>query len=360
MLGLCPIEGAVFLCGDVMPVVLREHGFVRDPSLAAGLPGDRVVSAIAGRWPDSAWLVYAYGGVGNWSYTVYRWRETRWMAVLDVPPASAAQGINVVTWHGAVFARVTDIYAEKLESRGPVMHLLEGTMVMPASVPWPRSKKKDGCAAELIPEPALAEGADGRLYGLGFACDSGKRLLERWTWGVAKPEVIEVPEPSRDGECFGSAAFAPDGGLALLGSCGQQRPYMERFDGQTWTEVDMPQVEGEALQYLDDGNAEWLVSGSNIVTDHNTLSRRPHGGTWQPVPLPPIALTEAQRDCVMGGTTAGGETDAQPPVPVAPVGVATIGGDTWVEATIAGTGGCGTAGMILRTRPVDEPLSFWH
>jgi len=359
MLGLCPIEGAVFLCGDVLPVVLREHGFVRDPSLAAGLPGNRLVTAIVGTWPDSAWLVDSYGGVGNWGYTVYRWRETRWIAVLDVPPASVALGVDVVAWHGAVFARVTDIFAEKSQSREPLMHRLEGTMVMPAFVSWPRSKKKDGCAAELIPEPALVESADGRLYGLGSACDSGARLLERWTWGVAKPEVIEVPEPSRDGGCRGSAALALAGGLAVLGSCGQQRPFVERFDGRTWTEVDMPQVEGQALDYADDENAEWLVSGSAVVTDHNALSRRPHGGTWQPIAIPPISLTEAQRTCFTGATV-GAASDAQPPTPVAPIGVAIVGGDTWVEATIGSTDGCGTAAMLLRTRPVDEPLSFWH
>jgi hypothetical protein len=120
----------------------------------------------------------------------------------------------------------------------------------------------------------------------------------------------------------------------------------------------MPQAWGQTLGYVDDENAEWLVSGSDVALGDNTLFRRPHGGTWQPIGLPPFRLTNAQRACSPGTTVVGEE--AEPPTPVFPIRVWTAGGDTWVEGVFGADDTCGTAAMLLRTRPVDEPLSFWR
>ncbi len=60
-LRVCPVQGAVFLCGESAVYVQRDGVVARDTTLEAGLAHDSTglfnLIAVYGRWPDNAWLV---------------------------------------------------------------------------------------------------------------------------------------------------------------------------------------------------------------------------------------------------------------------------------------------------------------
>jgi hypothetical protein len=116
----------------------------------------------------------------------------------------------------------------------------------------------------------------------------------------------------------------------------------------------MPEVRGRALGYAPDERGEWLVVGSDVVTEHNALLHRQVEGTWQAVPMPPSKFARpTEKGCEMPGV------DPKNPANVSAIDVLAIGPDTWVVGRTARSDGrCGNAGILLRTRPVDEPLRF--
>ena len=348
---LCPVDGAVFACGGDAPVILRDDGFVADAALATGLPGDRLVYTMTGRWPDAMWLLYAAPDMGNWSFAVYRWKTNRWVRVLDVPAGSTVLYVQVVAWRGGAFAYVSDF----LNPHRTSMVRLEGTGALPSLAPSPPGTNREECdpgGPGLIPRVRLISTANGDLYGFGEACPPALRtVVERWTHG-AKPEVIRVPIRG----CDAPEVTTVGAGIAALGWCGEpdehHTPFVTVFDGSTWAEVDVPQVKGRALGYARNEGGEWLVAGEHGDPDANQLLRRVPGADWQPVTLPPSLFAAAP--IAPGGMSA--IFDANPKY-VAPKDVVIVGGDTWVFGiALSDDGESHDATVVLRTRPVDHVL----
>ena len=346
----CPVDGAVFACGDAAPVVLRDEGFVIDPALATGLPGDHFVYTMTGRWPDATWLLYAAPDMGNWSFAVYRWKTDRWVRVLDVPAGSTALYAQVVAWRGGAFAYVRDFANPHRTS----MVRLDGTGALPSMANSPPGTNREGCdpGPGLIPEMRLISTASGNLYGSGAVCPLSLGAgVERWTHG-AKPEVLRVPTHGCE---------APDvrplaAGIAACGWCGEavdhDAPFVTVFDGSTWAEVDVPHVKGRALGYARNEGGEWLVAGEYGAPDANQLLRRLPGADWLPVTLPPSLFAAAPK--APGSMSA--LFDANPKY-VAPKDVEIVGGDTWVfGGALSDDGWAHDATVVLRTRPVDHVL----
>ena len=77
---LCPIEGAVFVCGGTTLPIVRDRDIVVDSNMVRGLVLDRAwIGAVMGRWPDAAWL--RVDEIWN-HHTFYRWTVDRWEPVL--------------------------------------------------------------------------------------------------------------------------------------------------------------------------------------------------------------------------------------------------------------------------------------
>jgi hypothetical protein len=347
---LCPVDGAVFACGDVAPVILRDEGFLIDPALAAGLPDDHFVFTMTGRWPDATWLLYASANMGNWSFAVYRWKTNRWVRLLDIPQGSTALYAEVVAWRGGAFARVSDF----LDPHRTSMVRLEGTGALLSLAPSPPGTNREECqpGPGLIPGVRLISTANGDLYGSGEVCPPALgAMVERWTHD-AKPEVIRVPTRG----CDAPDATTVAAGVAALGWCGalvdHDTPFVTVFDGNTWAEVDVPHVKGRALGYARDEGGEWLVAGEYGAPDANQLLRRPPGADWQPVTLPPSLFAVAPK--APGATSPLFEAN---PKYVAPRDVEIAGGDTWVlGSALSDDGLASDATVVLRTRPVDHVL----
>jgi hypothetical protein len=358
-LTLCPVPGALFACGGHVPVMLRDGSFVADPLLETGLRDDGFVERIAGRWPDSAWLVTAFPDVGNWSYHLYRWRSSGWEHALDVPPGHAGLSFQVVAWRGGVFGRIDS------GERGAPAKLVRLDGGAPPTFLPPHAKSKD-CLREWIESPMLLTNGDGDLFAYGSPCDeSDGTIVERWTSDPKKPEVLRVPSrPPAPGKpplsgCWAFRIIALDHGVAALGRCGgwgeDSRPYLTTFDGHAWTEVVVPEVRGEAVGYARDESAEWLVAAQwgDWILDGQLL-RRATGGEWQAVALPP----PPEPDAPEGVKLPSGRFDRSR---VFPIDVKTVDGDTWV---VGYTGRAdrreGSDGVLLRMRPVGSVFSYQH
>jgi hypothetical protein len=327
---LCPVEGAVFACGGVSPDILRDQGFVRDPSLATGLPGDRIVYKMVGRWPDATWLVYASPDSGNWSFAVYRWNATQWVRVLDVPQGSTSLWVQVAAWHGGAFARVRD---PEHPGRSSLVRLEGGPV--PSFASSPPGASREGCdpGPGLIPDLALWAATNGELYGSGRACPpSLDPLVERWTSG-ATPEILHIPSHG----CSVPGLSATGAGVAAYGWCGEDphTPYVIAFDGQTWADVAVPQVPGAADDYARNDEGEWLLVSRPGGSDTDQLMRRRPAGEWEPVTLPASLFYDD-------------------PSGVRPQRVQTVGSDAWITGHIEH--GDRDAAVVFRTRAVEHVL----
>ena len=280
---ICPVEGALFACGDRKPAILRPEGFVEDDAIATGLP-NKMVLAMTGRWPEATWLLAADPDLGNWSFGVYRWRPPRWVQVLDVPSGSVGLQATIGTVRGVPYVRIEDSFDP---SRRKLMRL-DG----PGSVPTlPRA-----------PAPPKRPGCD---------------------------YLVTAKEIST-----GSAA------MGWCGADGQPKPFVLVLEGSTWTEVDPPPADGCALDYEIDDAGDWMIVGSSPRTQQRPaqLFPRLRGATWAVVPLPP-RTAKAPRPkppitpYIFEAGPDGGQAPYAPlpdPRPLEPVGVQSVGGDLWV------------------------------
>jgi hypothetical protein len=327
---LCPVEGAVFACGGVAPDILRDEGFVRDPSLAAGLPGDRFVYTMVGHWPDATWLVDASPDSGNRSFAVYRWEAATWVRVLDVPQGSTSLWMQVAAWHGGAFARVRD---PDNPGRSSLVRLEGGPVPSFASSPPGASREKCDQGPGLIPDVALWTATNGDLYGSGRACPpSFDPLVERWTTSTT-PEILHIPTHG----CSVPGLSAVGAGVAAYGWCGEalHTPYVTVFDGQSWADVAVPEVAGTADDYARNDEGEWLLVSRPDGNAAGQLMRRRRGAEWEPVTLPASLFYDD-------------------PKGVRPERVLTVGSDAWITGHIEH--GDGEAAVVFRTRAVEHVL----
>ena len=324
---LCPVEGAVFACGGEVPDILRDEGFVHDPSLAAGLPGGRFVYTMVGRWPDATWLIYASPDSGNWSFAVYRWKADRWVRVLDVPQGSVSLWMQIAAWRGGAFARIHD---PDNPGRSSLVRL-EGGQV-PSFASSPPGASREGCdrGRGLIPDLALWATTNGDLYGSGHACPTSLGpLVERWTSSTT-PEILQIPSHG----CSVPGLSAISAGVAAYGWCGAT-PYVTVFDGQAWTDVAVPQVAGAAADYARNDEGEWLLVSRPDSKDGDRLMRRRAGGEWEAITLPASLFYDDPRG-------------------VRPERVQTVGSDAWITGRIDRRDG--DAAVVFRTRAVEHVL----
>jgi len=348
-LSLCPLDGAVFACGSNKTVILRGDRFVHDPALEAGLPGDRWITRIVGKWPDSAWLLYADPDTGNWSYAVYRWTKSRWVRVLDVPQGMVGLSVQLVPWKGGALARVTEPGPE-LTTRPKMRFVPLGTTGALPEIP--SALQGSASCTKPIQHIELKATPTGDLIGLTTSCDYRHSYLARWSTGSGRPVVTELPA-CPDGSNALASRVAIDAGVAAFGSCGVNTAYLARMVGDSPSIVDTTGLDDRIAAHARNGDAEYVVIGNNSPYHRTRLLKRV-GSQWNEVALPPSRYAPAKCE---GAPPSESPPDDSNPRRIIPTAVWTVGSDTWISG-YAARPDCwgGNAGVLLRSSPTSEVL----
>lgn len=355
-LRLCPLEGAVFACGSNKAVILRGDRFVHDPALEAGLPGDRWIYQIVGKWPESAWLLYADPDTGNWSYAVYRWTKSRWVRVLDVPQGSVSLSIQLVPWKNGALVRISDADGQGNNLKARWVQL-GATGVLP-DLPLPLVTP--ATCSNPMQHIRLETAPDGDLIGLTSNCKGDRSYLARWRGGSGLPIIMELPL-CPDGSHPAASSLTVDPVIAASGDCGAlpSTAYVARLDGDTLRAVDISGEKGLAVGYARNSLGEFVLleGGTPLLSELPPLRLLKRGSAgWEAVPLPLAKFAPASCPRPPAGPYDGTPNASEPSL-IIPRGLWSVGADTWIAGYAARTD-CrdGDAGVLLRSSPTGEVL----
>lgn len=280
-LRVCPVQGAVFLCGESAIYVQRDGVVARDTTLEAGLARDSTglftLIAVYGRWPDNAWLVATdVSQPPPFETTIYRWTGSRWRVA--VPGHKSMHSFEVVPW-GATGA----LLVEKTFGTGPsqvttgigaqtgrripdveavapfndsvlaVVREPHGRTKTPSLQLWPASR------APLPPLPLLAGvESDAEVYILGITT-------------VRESEIVLYGGHMDDGHG---------------GRQGTKEPYLAHFDGKSLTPLIAPPGAVVTSYVEEPSGIAWALSTRTADDWRSTAWRREVGGPWSAVALP--------------------------------------------------------------------------
>jgi hypothetical protein len=268
--GVCPISGATFLCGQDAVYVIRDGAFRRVAALEEGLPHDPSTGSLAnlvdifGTWPDDAWLVSTHFDLPPLTVSVYHWKGDRWIAA--APERKAFSGVrDIVPW-GKGGALVVDVGSTRptagMLGVGARSGRVPGTPETTAAV----AAFDDGVLVAAATPPGAIDANTLRLW---YA--SGATSVVGLTEPVFILGITSVK--ARDVVIYG----AHDG--ALPG--GTSRPYLARFDGKTLAPLEPPPGKGVSSYVEDPSGTAWALS-----TGGESVWRREPNGAWRTVPLP--------------------------------------------------------------------------
>jgi hypothetical protein len=270
---LCPVRGAVFLCGR--PGVYRKNGeqFIHDVDAEAGLAHNAdgtvhgFVTQVLGRWPDDAWLVSDAYGIPPYPRTVYHWSGERWtVAAPDIGLAV----VGVLPWRRGGALVVEDESPNPLKSWGIGASKGSSLSIAPAA----GRRHAMGLRPTFLDDGAV-------LAAVRFDDSQPVYAVERWAGPSAAPSVVRVPPPDVTIE----GVFAPSSNdVAVFGETESGEEYIEHFDGTAWTRVEPPPGYGSMQRYARAGDTEWALSLVNGVK-HCVWSREP-SGAWQAETMP--------------------------------------------------------------------------
>jgi len=296
-LDVCPVRGAVFLCGERAVYVQRDGVTVRDTTLEAGLAHDSTglfnLIAVYGRWPDNAWLVATdVSQPPPFETTIYRWIGSRWRVA--VPGHRSMRSFAVVPW-GATGALLVEEAFDPGPNRataglgaqtGRSIPDVEAVAPFNDSVlavvrgPHGRTKTRSlqlwpASGASLPPIPLLAGAeADAEVYILGITT-------------VRESEIVLYGGHMDDGR----------GGRE-----GTKEPYLARFDGKSLTPLIAPPGAVVTSYVEEPSGIAWALSTRTADDVRSTAWRREVGGPWSAVALPmpyrPSSLTRTDDGAV--------------------------------------------------------------
>lgn len=231
---LCPIDGAVFVCGGYSSLpALRGDEVVEDPALMRGITlqansmSAPWIGAITGSWPTDAWL--RVDSMEN-EHTFYRWRTDRWVQFSSVQASHAA----LMPRAGSPLQITRDFTEE-----GPAWIKLEaplgGHLPDPYTPSWHSSRDTD--IAEL--------GAEVFVLDHGFP-----QAVVRF--GAFTTKITAGEETSFNGltNAVGKiVAFGANDG----------HPLIERLDGDRLLTIDASGLPAPVDDYASDARNEWAV-----------------------------------------------------------------------------------------------------
>ncbi len=294
---LHPLDGVTLLsCGKTLWEA-SAGGLRRTPEREAGLHPDEPdgiwgITAVAGAWPDAAWLSTTRSTTYSGQSHFFRWRGARWEPTSDANVDECTVGI--VPW--------SDGGALGLVQPG----LRHATRFVPIGVPAakvPRftapAQPNDACRSRLSAEAfAVLAPGDAMVLG-GQICDpAGAAPLpavyaglgaERLRVGEAQGSLAVVPTPAgvpgdATWKVTGAAVLSPTELWIAANSYVEPRghvPLLARWDGARFTLERPPN--GAVLEQL------WAERPALLwATDLEGGLWRGRGGRWQRVEGPPL------------------------------------------------------------------------
>lgn len=185
---LCPIQGAVFVCGIRRMVRLVGDDLVHEPALEAGLPHANdghltaQVDSLLGSWPDDAWLVTGYH-----QPALHRWSKDRWVQQQSWP-----ETVQITPWRpGRVlvyFYRLYDREVFETYGDGPAPSLPSITHLSKGNMPCPMGLAGGG--------RRLTVTSDGTIVLRRIHCDDHDlQVVERWAPGASSSTLTDERAP---------------------------------------------------------------------------------------------------------------------------------------------------------------------
>jgi len=300
-LRVCPVRGAVVLCGEFAVYVQRDGVMVRDASMEAGLahgPTGLLTTRvdIYGRWPDDAWLVSEHCDVPPCETTVQRWNGSRWTVV--IPGYRSMDSVETIVGWGKAGALLVEGISES-RARGlgarsgqrmadvkAVAPFSDGVLAM---VTTPRGSTKKH-ALQLWP----ASGAPlppVRLLDLAEADAEVDVDVDVDVTGIAPVRAAEI------------VLYGYRRSERLGGSHGTTEPYLARFDGKSLTRL-VPPPAADVTSYVEEpSGVAWALSTGKVAKNgRQAVWRREASGPWTtvvlPIPYDPASLTRTDDGAV--------------------------------------------------------------
>lgn len=285
-LRVCPVRGAVLLCGEPAVYVERDGVMVRDATLEVGLAHDptgplTTLVDIAGRWPDNAWLISSdISQPPPFETTVYRRIGSRWRVA--VQGHRSMNSFRIVPWgpNGALLVE------ETLSSR---------------------PNRATGLGAQTgrtIPDVLAVAPFNDTVLAVVRAPHGPTKMCSLQLWPASGAPLPPMP-------LLGGAQADPDVDVLGItpvraneivlygygGSDGAKEPYLARFDGKSLTPIIAPPAP-DVISYVEESSGvAWALSSGK-----DAAWRRDVGGPWSAVALPlpyaPNSLTRTDDGAV--------------------------------------------------------------
>jgi hypothetical protein len=334
--------------------LMSQHGIelqligdevVQDPLLKRGLPGIEAmyhVNAIAGRWPDAAWLSTSHPYERTGFSALWTWDGKSWKKRLSTNPGLFIEAIQ--PWVGGRLLA--------LEQSGmwfeASFRVLSGDerVALPQFV---KTKKNDDfifCQTEMRVE-AFATLPSGEVFAAGQSCDAAGNIevaVKRWAAGDRRGTLETLPgsrtpaDPQQsEWHITGIAAHSPTS-VFVSGSKvtwhpetreRQAAPYFAHFDGKSWQSLPSPIAGGVQALWL---QADGLLYGSDARGGLWSGSVSTPSAAWSRVPFPSELRRDSRELAKLGGFWLR-----------AP-------GDAWALVKV-GVDGKGERDYLLHTRP---------
>ena len=286
------LAGRTFVaCGTSLLFVDEARALKQDPSLVAGLNLATGVSpteimAMAGRWPDAAWL--ATNSVTGYGHTTqlrfFRWQKRRWIPAGKSVERGGVENLLVFPWRDGLAALASSAFSAT--KAVAVATKPGGLPLLTRAVQSKADKESYPCVHALIFPEAWAElGPDdvmvfsGQLCGVpahknGDAIGARSIGFERLRASAKRAELSLLPTPSDapwDTVWNVTAAVALSAADVWVAANGSYTPpaadaprrsyaYLARWDGSAWHVQEAPTKNVARL---------WAAGGLLWAMDHD-------------------------------------------------------------------------------------------
>lgn len=351
------LGAAVFVVDREAPVVARvtDGDLVWDPSLFAGLPADfledagtkfpSTITALAGTWPDAAWMVSDPNPAGSWTrgWRIHRWQRDHWAREPALPP----EPLGFFGWIRSFGAsRFFIVHGDTRDAEVPmVLQQIHGEPL----ARLPRMPCITGPAAiDALPSGEAFMVAASKVPCRGVETDHAVTggVLFVWAKETSEARAFALPKGfSANGLFAHSPTEVYLAGTATYG--GTEVPMVARFDGATMRTTRLPgDGSPQSIAREPDGTL-WVAGGFG---SRGKPTETPSGGVWRRPPRPANLHETATLDAdewspVPLPALPAPPNEAGPDYPSVSDVVVTSPGDVWV------TGTSKIGKVVFRTRP---------
>ncbi|MBW2537461.1 MAG: hypothetical protein JRI55_38605 [Deltaproteobacteria bacterium] len=240
---------------------------------------------VGGSWSGEAWALLAKtaGASDPWTElyarTTERWRRVRKHGFLE-------GFLSIEPWVNGSFL------AARTSLQYPEMHFdVLGSGAPPPPRPSPCTQKT-GVSPKTprIAAETFRALPSGHVFVAGGECEKDALAVERWLPGRSDGSVDLLPPVDPVGAEYGTPtarlAVASEREAYVIADRGWAKakegepPYLVKFDGRTWTRLDVPGDHGLRSVSAHPEAGVWVVNYAGA------LLRRDPAGTWSRVPLP--------------------------------------------------------------------------